>query len=133
MDSLDNFVQYMHTTNRGYSVHYLIGVDGEIAQLLPEELAAWHIGREKTDHFNNQNSIGVELIGIGKKGFPPKQIDALDNLLVEIVSRNKIHVKNIVGHRDIPGSTKPDPGEMLDLNSLRDRIATKIKLSGNSS
>jgi N-acetyl-anhydromuramyl-L-alanine amidase AmpD len=52
---------------RPVSAHYVIGVDGNIAQMVPEAHRAWHAG-ESSWHGNtrmNNASIGIEIINPG--------------------------------------------------------------------
>lgn len=129
VESLDNLVKFFHEPDRPASTHYLVGVDGRVARILDESLVAFHIGITGDPKFNNQNSIGVDLIGFSKDGFAAKQVTALENLLADIARRNKIDVSNIVGHKEITGLSRPriDPGPKLDLDKLRETIRARLQ------
>ncbi len=106
------------------SAHYLIGEDGAIAALVPEEQCAWHAGeacwRGQSDI--NARSIGIELVNpgheFGYRPFPEAQMQALEKLALEILARHAIPARNVVGHSDVAPRRKTDPGELFDWKRL---------------
>lgn len=106
------------------SAHYLLGRDGTLHKLVPEDRRAWHAGasfwRGETDI--NSRSIGIELDYPGSlDGFPPfaaAQMDALDALLRDVAQRHTIAPHNVLGHSDIAPSRKADPGPKFDWSRL---------------
>ncbi len=96
------------------STHYIIGTNGEIWQLVPEELRAWHAGTSSWREMENLNhySLGIELSSpsMGQEPYPQVQIDALLELLSAITTRHNIPAGNIVAHSDVAPTRKPDPG-----------------------
>jgi N-acetylmuramoyl-L-alanine amidase len=106
------------------SCHYLVGEDGQILRMVPEERRAWHAGdswwRGVTDI--NSASIGIEIVNpgheFGYRPFPEEQIDALVPLIAEIKERHGVTRGNIVGHSDIAPTRKQDPGELFPWGRL---------------
>lgn len=97
------------------STHYLISKAGMIAQLVPEELAAWHAGRSEYGELGSEGvklqSIGIELENRndGKDPYPHAQLDALRELVADIRARHP--AVQIVTHAEIarPRGRKTDP------------------------
>ena len=102
------------------SAHYLIGEDGEVVRLVPEEQRAWHAGRSFWRGITDVNSasIGIELVNPGQewgyREFPRAQMEALLPLLARIVKTHDIPRANVVGHSDVAPARKDDPGELFD-------------------
>ena len=102
------------------SAHYLIGEDGEVVRLVPEDRRAWHAGRGYWRGLTDVNSasIGIELVNPGHewgyRAFPRAQIEALLPLLARIVKTHDIPRANVVGHSDVAPARKDDPGELFD-------------------
>ena len=102
------------------SAHYLIGEDGEVVRLVPEEQRAWHAGRGYWRGITDINSasVGIELVNPGHewgyRAFPRAQMEALLPLLARIVKTHDIPRANVVGHSDVAPARKDDPGELFD-------------------
>ena len=99
------------------SCHYLIKNNGEIVKMVPDLYIAWHAGESSWKNYKslNQNSIGIEITNPGHehgyKKFTKKQITSLLKLSKFLIKEYKISPKNILGHSDIAGLRKKDPGE----------------------
>jgi len=106
------------------SAHYLIGEQGEVVRLVPEEKRAWHAGvaywRGHKDV--NSASIGIELDHPGHKygyrEFNEAQFQALVPLVARIVKRYDIPRANVIGHSDVAPARKIDPGELFPWDRL---------------
>lgn len=88
------------------SAHFLVGKIGQIAQILPPDLAAWQAG-EAVAAFTNAHSIGVEChISVGEQ-WTEAQHAALDWLVRDLMQRYHISTESIETHRRIaiPGPT----------------------------
>ncbi|MEH6360408.1 MAG: N-acetylmuramoyl-L-alanine amidase, partial [Amylibacter sp.] len=98
------------------SAHYLISEQGDIVQLVDEDMRAWHAGAgawgDVTDV--NSHSIGIELANTGDTPFAAAQMDALEGLLGGIQNRWKIPAARIIGHSDMAPGRKFDPGVRFD-------------------
>jgi len=104
------------------SCHYIVGLDGEILQLIPENEGAFHAGgRIYTDTareyffdtgrkriYPHDKCIGIETCHPDKTGkFNEKTENSLINLTAEIARRHKLNIKNIFRHYDITSKLCP--------------------------
>ncbi len=99
------------------SAHYVVGEGGEIYRIVPEAERAWHAGVSNWEGETNTNAraIGIEIANGGHDyGLPPyhdAQINAVIALVQDILTRNALAPKRVVGHSDIAPARKDDPGE----------------------
>ena len=93
------------------SVHYVIGRDGKLFQLVDERDRAWHAGASYWGGITDLNSasIGIELDNTGREPFPEPQLQTLLALLADLKQRHKIPTANFIGHGDIAPRRKIDP------------------------
>lgn len=117
--------QSLHTLrdNRGskpVSAHYLIGRDGHIYQLVPDNRRAWQAGQGRWGTITDLNSasIGIELDNDGHAAFAQPQIDALMLLLTDLTTRLHIPPTQIIGHEDLAPGRKIDPGPLFPWQQL---------------
>ena len=109
------------------SAHYLIGEDGAVFRLVPEERRAWHAGLSSWAGHRDINgaSIGIELVNpgheFGYRDFPAAQMATLAELARRIVVRHKIPQRHVLGHSDVAIGRKQDPGERFDWQWLARR------------
>jgi N-acetylmuramoyl-L-alanine amidase len=102
------------------SSHYVVEEDGAIWRLVPEERRAWHAGVSywMGETTLNTVSIGIEIVNPGHewgyRAFPEAQMQAVEALCRDIVTRRRIPAYRVVGHSDIAPSRKSDPGELFD-------------------
>ncbi|WP_231515001.1 N-acetylmuramoyl-L-alanine amidase [Oceanobacillus salinisoli] len=131
----------------GLSAHYLIGRNGEIYQLVPENRVAFHAGKGGLANFPeykdklNDYSIGIEMMAIGTKeemsimmsedfyesihpkdiGYTDAQYESLTLLLKDIWTRNPSVKKDrdhIIGHDEYAPDRKTDPGTLFDWSRI---------------
>ena len=115
------------------SSHYLVGADPPtIYRLVPENKRAWHAGVSSWRRFTqlNASSIGIEIVNLGDKGSPPEalvfrdfapaQLDAVVELVKDIVKRHDIRPEFVVGHSDIAPQRRVDPGPKFPWKRLAD-------------
>ena len=111
--TLNGIVRYFKSQQHRISIHYVVGRDGTVVQMVPEHQVAWHV-REL-----NETSIGIELINNGD-GNDPLTIGAikghfeLDN--TQFTCRGK-RIKR-----------KQDPGRNFPWESMRSRLARRIRV-----
>ncbi len=129
------------------SAHYLVDEDGEIIQLVAEEMRAWHAGAAfwAGEEDVNSRSIGIEIQnaghvmpdggcgGAGGEGegdlppYPAVQVAAVKALLADIMVRHGIAPVRVVGHSDVAPERKADPGEHFPWDELaRDGLALPV-------
>lgn len=120
-DSEKKSLEYFSSNNE-CNVHYLIGKDGLIYSLAPEEFATYHAGS-----YFNRRSIGIEIVqGIGrcffcrKKLITPAQIDNSVTLIKILMEKYDISKENIIGHHEF-NRKKGDPGER-NMGAILSRI-----------
>lgn len=116
-------------SNRNVSSHYLITDDEppRVYQLVDESRRAWHAGQSEWYGRSDLNaaSIGIEIVNRGpiKGGWQPyseSQIQTLEVLLKDIVTRHQILARNVIGHSDIAPQRKQDPGPAFPWKRLAD-------------
>lgn len=99
------------------SCHYVVDTTGEIIQMVPEALRAWHAGvsywQGETDI--NSCSIGIEIQNpghtLGYPEFPDQQMAAVTALSSDIIHRHGIRAEHVLAHSDVAPGRKIDPGE----------------------
>ncbi|OCP17594.1 MULTISPECIES: N-acetylmuramoyl-L-alanine amidase [unclassified Ensifer] len=106
------------------SSHYFVHEDGQVDQLVPETLRAWHAGKSfwKGETDINSCSIGIEIANAGHPGglpdFPEKQIAAVVELCRDCGERWSIAPERVLAHSDIAPIRKVDPGEKFPWHRL---------------
>ncbi len=125
------------------SAHYVVGRDGRILQLVPEDRRAWHAGRSfwGGERDLNSRSIGVEIVNgghdFGLPPYPARQIDAVVALCADIARRRAVTQARILAHSDIAPDRKQDPGEgfpwrRLAAAGLIPRVAPAVIRAGDA-
>jgi N-acetylmuramoyl-L-alanine amidase len=102
------------------SAHYLIDCRGKIVRMVDESDRAWHAGAGQWGDVVdvNSRSIGIELANSGSGPFAAAQMDALEDLLRDIIKRRTIAPERVIGHSDMAPSRKIDPGPRFDWRRL---------------
>ncbi|MGE0830799.1 MAG: N-acetylmuramoyl-L-alanine amidase [Hyphomonadaceae bacterium] len=106
------------------SCHYVVGERGVIYRIVDEAHRAWQAGRGawlgREDL--NSRSIGIEIVNgghdFGLPEFPDAQIAAVIALLRNILLRNKLQPRDVIGHSDLAPGRKKDPGEKFPWRRL---------------
>lgn len=120
--------------NSGVSAHYLIGRDGTIYQLVPDELQAWHAGESQLrgEPSVNPRSIGIEITndGSGSTPFTDEQYAALRKLVPHLVAAYDVPIENIVGHKDVavPAGRKSDPAPNFEQGRVLAAVERMLEL-----
>jgi N-acetylmuramoyl-L-alanine amidase len=98
------------------SAHFIIGLQGEIIQCLPENEMAYHVGAKeyKPDvgkylgAYPNNSTIGIELCHEDWTGnFSLQTINNALMLTIQLLYRYKLTAKNVYRHFDITGKDCP--------------------------
>ena len=115
------------------SAHYVIANTGEITQLVPENMRAWHAGAGRwhgQDDINSR-SIGIELDNDSSHPFSERLMHSLETLLEQILDRWNIPAEGVIGHSDFAPGRKVDPGPRFDWARLaRQNLAAKSPPKG---
>lgn len=120
METSDAALDWLTREEAKVSAHYFVDEAGRIAQMVAEEMRAWHAGQSywagETDL--NSCSIGIEIHNpgheFGYRDFPDAQMQAVEALCRDILSRRSIPAARILAHSDIAPGRKRDPGERFD-------------------
>jgi len=114
LDTLEDVAAHFANPDTRVSAHYTIDRDGTVVSHVPEESRAWHAGQSKMKDGRtsvNNFSIGIELVNLndGEDPFPESQLEAMRNLVRDIISRHPI--RHIVTHYECadPPGRKSDP------------------------
>ena len=127
MDCGSKAVKWLCNPESQVSSHYLVDTDGTIVQMVSEKDRAWHAGvsywRGETDI--NSCSIGIEIQNLGysvevQPEYPDVQMNAVEALCKDILSRHNILPEYVLGHSDIAFQRKSDPGAAFDWKRLFD-------------
>ena len=124
------------------SAHYVVSLEGDVHETVPETRAAWHAGLSSwggQESLNGQ-SIGIEIINDGYRerddqdpgqvvqgddrewySYTEAQVEALERLSKEIINRHGIRPENVVGHSDVAPLRKLDPGPLFPWQELARR------------
>jgi N-acetylmuramoyl-L-alanine amidase len=108
------------------SAHYVVGEDGVIYRIVPEQNRAWHAGASswRGEGDVNSRAIGVEIVNgghdFGLPDYPSAQIEAVIALVRDILERQQLQPGQVVGHSDIAPERKQDPGEKFPWKRLAD-------------
>ncbi len=118
-------------THGEVSSHYLIGDDNPatIYKLVDEGARAWHAGESEWEGrtWLNSSSIGIEIVNPGYTDTPTgrlwypyteSQVQSIIVLLKDIIKRNNIDPRHIIGHSDIAPMRKLDPGPLFPWKRL---------------
>ena len=104
-------LDWMGRAESQVSYHYLIGRDGAVYRLVPEDRRAWHAGASVWEGRANCNdySIGIGLSNDGREPYPAAQIDAAGALVADLCERHGIPLRRVVGHCHVSPGRKTDP------------------------
>ena len=106
------------------SAHYLVEENGTIWRLVPDSRRAFHAGVScwEGEAGLNAVSLGIEIVNPGHewgyRPFPAAQMDSVERLCRDLITRHPIPPHRVVGHSDIAPDRKADPGELFDWRGL---------------
>jgi N-acetylmuramoyl-L-alanine amidase len=115
-------------TNKKISIHYIVGRDGTVVRMVPEDRVAYH------NWMNNEKYVGIELInnGDGNDPYPLDQVNAVAELVAEILRCHDLDSNDVLGHGDVdprfnknctpPQPRRTDPGANFPWEVVRTRI-----------
>lgn len=93
------------------SYHYIVGRDGTLYALVPEDRRAWHAGRSEWEGRQNVNdySIGIGISNSGAEPYTAAQYETAGKLVAELCARYGIPWRRVVGHCHVSPDRKTDP------------------------
>lgn len=102
---IDNFKKLKYSDSNSASAHYIIGLNGEVIRIIPEDEIAYHSGNKLV----NRKSIGIECIHENNTGnFSNATYDSLIELIADISKRYNLNpLTDIKRHYDITGKNCP--------------------------
>ena len=120
-DNLEGALSWLRSPESGVSAHLVIAKDGEVYQLVPFNLRAWHAGASSYDGEEGVNafSIGIENVGNGKS-WPEAQVEA-NRAVVEALFA-AYPIEDVVGHEDVAPGRKHDPGPNYPWSEVVDEV-----------
>lgn len=111
------------------SAHYIIGLNGEILQCIPDNEVAFHSG----NYNMNRKSIGIENCHPNWSGkFNTVTYNSLVDLCVSLCKKYKLTSDKVIRHYDVTGKSCPkyyveNPNEWVSFrNKIADRLNEKI-------
>lgn len=120
MASAEDAIDRLCSPDSKVSSHYVVDEKGYILRLVEEEKRAWHAGVSSWagERDINGHSIGIEIANgghdFGCPPYPDVQMEAVEALCLDILSRHPISPRSVVAHSDIAPERKSDPGEWFD-------------------
>ena len=94
--------------SRRVSAHFLVGKEGQVAQILPVEYVAWHAGETiNNKKYGNEVSIGIECHLTFGEQWTDKMRAALTDLCKQLV--RQYDIEHIATHREAAPGRKIDP------------------------
>lgn len=109
-------ISWIQDTTSRVSYHYVVGRDGEVVQLVPDEYKAWHAGEsswkdlgEPAHSSVNPWSIGIGVVNDGEHAYTRSQYLATAKLAWELCKKYDIPVHLIRGHNEVSPGRKTDP------------------------
>ena len=117
VESADKAIDWLTRVESRVSCHYAIDETGCITQMVAEDMRAWHAGEAMWDGESdiNSTSIGIEIHNpgheMGYPDFPEIQLEAVEALCKDIISRNGMCPERVLAHSDVAPTRKKDPGE----------------------
>jgi N-acetylmuramoyl-L-alanine amidase len=98
------------------SAHYIIGLQGEIIQCIPQNEMAYHVGAKEykspatiyLGNYPNNSTIGIELCHEDWTGvFKTETLDSARALIVDLLKRHDLTTGDVYRHFDITGKDCP--------------------------
>ncbi|HEX4333201.1 MAG TPA: N-acetylmuramoyl-L-alanine amidase [Usitatibacter sp.] len=124
-----DFAESLKTLTQGdVSAHYLVRDEPAVVyRLVDDSRRAWHAGESSWEGNTQLNaaSIGIEIVNRGDRDgewqeYRPAQVDAVVELVRDLVRKYGVRPDRVVGHSDIAPQRKVDPGPRFPWKRLAD-------------
>jgi N-acetylmuramoyl-L-alanine amidase len=98
------------------SAHYIIGIDGDMLQCVPEKEMCYHVGAalymegalHRLSNYPNDCTLGIELCHPGRDGkFTDKTLQSCRELASSLLSRYGLNREDLWRHFDVTGKLCP--------------------------
>ncbi len=96
--TVEGTIHWFLNRNSRVSAHYIIDRNGDIYQMVRDDLSAWHAKAA------NSRSIGIEHVGTAADQLTDAQSRASSVLVRWLAAEYGIPAANVVGHRFAPGN-----------------------------
>ncbi len=119
------------------SAHYMVEEDGRVFRLVADEKRAWHAGVSywRGERDLNSAAVGIEIVNgghdFGLPDYPAVQIEAVCDLISELMERHGLGPECVIGHSDVAADRKEDPGEHFPWRVLEER-GLAVRLTGET-
>jgi N-acetylmuramoyl-L-alanine amidase CwlA len=102
---IESFNKNKYKDSLSTSVHYIIGLNGEVVEIIPDDEVAYHSGNKLV----NRKSIGIECIHEDAEGsFSYATYNSLIELLADLMKKHNLNpLTDIKRHYDITGKSCP--------------------------
>jgi hypothetical protein len=126
--TVNSNVRHFQDSGGNPSIHYIVGEDGTVVRMVPDDQIANHVYRD------NGNALGIEMInnGDGNDPYPLEQINAMVDLVGEMLKCYGLTSNDVVGHADVdtrlntncnpPRPRREDPGSNFPWEVFRTRL-----------
>ncbi len=125
-DTAAGVIAWFHNRQSKVSAHYVVGTDGTIYLVIPEEYVAYATGGspaclakwtapngERFEGYGvNLHTIGIEVVGASGKPYTVSQQRAVPELVVDICRRRQLGPEAVFAHQDVQAD-KVDGREYL--------------------
>lgn len=123
-----------------YTPHYAISKDGQIIQIMPDDEIAHHAGGKTRHHGDirgsvNGQTIGIDLVNWNKRNgrydpYTPAQYKGLARLTAHLVTKYKIPMEQIMGHRVVDAHCRRDPSDTFNWPWYQKEVQRLIRTEG---
>lgn len=110
-----NYFESLKNQNKIYaSAHYIVGLDGEIIQCIPDNKMAYHVGARSYKEsaklhlgtYPNNCTIGIEMCHT-KDGFTDATIKSTQELVRHLMTKYSLQKSDVYRHYDVTGKLCP--------------------------
>ena len=105
------------------SAHYLVGRDGTVFRMVPEDKRAWHAGAGSWAGRGDVNSVpsGSNSTMTACRNLPNRSWRSWKFCLADILDRHALLPWAVIGHSDMAPDRKRDPGRHFDWRRLAEK------------
>lgn len=99
---------------RDASVQFVIDREGKVHQLMPDNQKAWHAGKNNKSGYDNNNTVGVEIIARDDSDILPIQVETAKRLIKRMSDKYGFDpMTNVFGHGEVATHKRPTEGKKV--------------------